>query len=275
MWPFRKRVEATIRYLRDDTAHPEIHSDDPQRTILPLVEHRVRFHDVRDGSPPPSLQHEGFMRLGHRSEVTDFSDADQIRTIYLAELDGLMRQVTGSTRVFIHPKAILRSAKHRQQSSSGVIKDGPAHAAHTDYTDRSVWIAAGTALRHHGVELAPQGRMVAYTLWRAITPPPQDLPLAMCDLRTVKDEDMVRVASFGNIGSDEHWSEIFLLLHDPGHRWCYFSDMAPDDLLILQQHDTGRQGPTGCPHSGFSDPTHAQRVAARVSIETRAFVFFD
>jgi hypothetical protein len=265
-------VEAEIRYLSSAAVRPRIDAYDPTKTVVSLATHRVRFHDLRGADQPPSLDREGFTLLPHRSNLTDFRDAGQ-HPVYCHELEQLMREVTGSSQVFLSPTVILRSKSH-PQAVDGVIADAVAEVVHADRTDRSVGSEARTALQHYGIETMPEGRLVSYNLWRALTPPPQDFPLALCDLRTVREEHLVRADSINNPASVGQSVEFYLATFDPGHRWCYFSDLTRDEVLVFQQFDTSATGPSGCPHTAFRNPACNQPVATRLSAEARAYVFF-
>ena len=279
MWPGRKRasqrnetVEAEIRYLRDASVPPRFHADDPSQRVISLSDHHVRFHDLRDAGEAPSLHREGFTMLPHRSEVTDFGDACQ-HAVYCKELELLLREVTGSSLVFLSPTVVLRSRNHPRHTE-GVIADRVADVVHCDRTDRSVWTEARSALQHYGIDTPPEGRLVSYNLWRALTPPPQDFPLALCDLRTVREERLVRGLSSGNPVNRGQAVEFYLSLFDPEQRWCYFSSLTRDEVLVFQQFDSAASGPSGCLHTAFRDPSCTKTAATRVSVEARAYVFF-
>ena len=117
-------------------------------------------------------------------------------------------------------------------------------------------------------------RVVAYNLWRAITPPPQNPALALCDLRTVRGDQLVRAESIGGRGAPQARMEFYVLRHDPDHRWCWFSNLQPDELLVFQQFDTAAAGPSGCPHTAFLDPRCPPGAPARASLEARAYAVF-
>jgi hypothetical protein len=277
MWPGRKRetardVEADIRYLRDASVRPRIDTESPAATVVSLRSYRVRFHDLRDSDAAPSLDREGFALMPHRSEVADFGDPRQ-HDVYRAELEELLRARTGSAHVFVSPIVVLRSRNH-QRYEEGVITDAVAEAVHADRTDRSVWSEARRTLEHYGIDAMPAGRLVAYNLWRALTPPPQDFPLAVCDLRTVSEEHLVRADSVSNPANGGQSLEFYLATFDPGHRWCYFSDLTRDEVLVFQQFDTAARGPSGCPHTAFRNPHCTAPAATRLSVEARAYVFF-
>lgn len=266
-------VEAEIRYLRDARVRPHVDTYDHSKTFVPTAKHRVRFHDLRaDGAPSPSLDAEGFTLIAHRSEAADFGDARQ-HDAYSEELRQLLCELTGSPLVFVSPLMVLRSRSHPHYSGD-VIADRVAEMVHCDRTDRSVRMEAAVALRHRGIDTMPEGRLVAYNLWRVLSPPPQDFPLALCDLRTVRAEHLVRADSTGDPTSSGEELEFYLPLFDRGHRWCYFSNLTRDELLMFRQYDSAASGPSGVPHTAFRDPSCASSAATRVSVEARAYVFF-
>jgi hypothetical protein len=68
--------------------------------------------------------------------------------------------------------------------------------------------------------------------------------------------------------------EAWLLRHDPGQRWAYFSDMRPDEALIFKTHDT-EPGKAHCvPHGAFDDPGCPAGATPRASIEMRGIAYW-
>lgn len=276
MWPWTsaksaKNPKAEIRYLRDSAVPPRFNAADPNRSGVSLAKHNVRFHDLSDAAEAPSLDREGFTRLPHRTRVTDFGDAAQ-HAVYCRELEELLREVTGAPLVYLSPSIVLRSRSHPAYGE-GVISDRVADVVHSDRTDRSVWIEAQWALDHYGIDTPPAGRLVSYNVWRTLTPPPQDYPLALCDLRTVRADRLVRGVSIGNPVNRGQEIEFYLSLFDASQRWCYFSNLTPDEVLVFRQFDTGASGPSGCLHTAFRNPAGTTGVP-RVSVEARAYAFF-
>jgi hypothetical protein len=71
------------------------------------------------------------------------------------------------------------------------------------------------------------------------------------------------------------WSfEALLLRYSPAHRWCFFSDMTPDEVLVFKRHDTDSREPSGVPHSAFSDPRAPADCAPRASVEMRTIAYW-
>ena len=78
-------------------------------------------------------------------------------------------------------------------------------------------------------------------------PPPQDFPLAVCDARTVAPEDEVTVTAITvekDTGEITHDTTGYL--YNPAHRWYYYRDMTPAEVLVFKAHDTGQQPVRPC-----------------------------
>ena len=265
-------VEACLHHLHRGEAAPVNRADDPARTRLPLEAHKVRIRDLRRAGRPPTLEREGFALVHHVSALTDFADAEAVRSIYLPEMEQLLAATVGAERAYALALPVLRAESHERPYGPGLLAEGTARAVHTDYTAGSVRPAAEAAARRHGATVPPGARIAAFTLWRALTPPPQDRPLALLDLATVRDEDLVLGRSYGNAGSPGYEGEFHMLRHRRRHLWGWFPNLEPDEVVIFRQFDTAIAGPSACPHSAFADPTCPAGATPRRSLEVRAFV---
>jgi hypothetical protein len=269
----RASVRATMRYVADHWRSPPFDPAGPPRKGLPFQERDVEIRDLRDAAEPASLAVNGFELIDHESRVTDFSDGRQIETIYLREVEELVRRVSGADHVFAYPRSVQRSNRHPSRRD-GVISDAIAPLAHIDATERSIDLLAAASLARAGRSEAPGKRVAYYTVWRSLSPPPQDQALALCDLRTVRPDDLVPADAVENPGSVDARIEYYLLKANPDHRWFYYSGMSRSEILLFRQFDSGLEGPSGCPHSSFAHPDHAA-APPRLSIEARACAFFE
>jgi hypothetical protein len=71
------------------------------------------------------------------------------------------------------------------------------------------------------------------SLWRTISSPVQDSPLALCDFRTVDPEDLVPA----DIVFPHYQDEAYEVLYNPDQRWFYKKEMGCDDLLLFKLGD--------------------------------------
>lgn len=73
-----------------------------------------------------------------------------------------------------------------------------------------------------------------YSIWRPLTGPEQDSPLALCDFRTVDERDLVKT----DIVFPHYCDEAYELYYNPAHRWFYKKDMSTDDVIIFKLDDS-------------------------------------
>ncbi|MFZ1991226.1 MAG: CmcJ/NvfI family oxidoreductase, partial [Alphaproteobacteria bacterium] len=123
--------------------------------------------------------------------------------------------------------------------------------------------------------LKPGQRLVGYNIWRVVSEPPHDQPLAVCNGQTVARSDLVYADGVYDYGA-KPWmtSEAFLVKHNPRHRWIYFSDMRPDEALIFRTFASS-DGAIGIPHVAFEDPTCPASATGRISVEAHVYAIFD
>lgn len=270
-------VEATIGYLGDCSGKPIFYGRQRELNNLPIEQRSVRIEDVRPLEAEVSLDREGFALARHESKVTDFFDRAQVASVYMREVEELLMQVTGAAKVVASAGGVLR----RSERSPGFQKDGstvPAHFAHCDYSSNyegsAFWIERMLPPDEARERLGK--RFAIYNLWRALSEPPQDAPLAVCDARSVEPRDIVwSDCVIDPPGAPELKFENAVFNYSPTHRWCYFSGMRRDEVLVFKGFDSDPARATCAPHSAFDDPSCPPGAMPRESIDVRAFAFFD
>ena len=102
------------------------------------------------------------------------------------------------------------------------------------------------------------------------------MPLTVCDARTVERADLVAADGVYDAG-EPPWmtAEAYLVRHNPGHRWIYFSDMRPDEALIFRAYGNEPSWIPGAPHVAFADPSCPADAGPRISVEARAYAVYD
>jgi hypothetical protein len=63
-------------------------------------------------------------------------------------------------------------------------------------------------------------------------------------------------------------------LYNPDHRWHYYRDMTPGEVLVFKAHDTDTRRARRVPHTAFTDPTCPPGTPTRASVEMRGLAFF-
>jgi hypothetical protein len=252
---------------------PRYHAMDPARDVHVLDPRMVSIHEVERAQA--RLEHEGFQLVPHSSSVRNFLDNEGLERIYYPEVCRLVGEVTGARAVAVAAAPFVRFGE-RSELSGQLRNSRPARFVHIDYADARGKALAEQLFASLGDRSWGYRRFAHYNLWRVLTPPPQDVPLAVCDARSLAREDLVpSLAVFDFAGVPERTAESFVLRYNPAHRWCYFRDMTPDEALIFITNESDPARPHHIPHTAFDDPTCPATVPPRSSIEIRVCAFFD
>jgi len=233
--------------------------------------HEVRPMRILDGRPLAgrlSLDEHGFMFVEHRTRVTDFFDPEQLKAIYYPEVERLIREVSGASRVVLFDHT-LRSGDEGEREARLVRE--PVLSAHNDYTEWSGPQRVRDILPDEAERLL-NGRFAIIQVWRAINQPIQSNPLAIADAKSVAFEDLLLAERRypGRVG------QTYRLMYNPNHRWYYFPRMRRDEALVFKVYDSAKDGRARfTPHTSFDDPQSPPGAPPRQSIEARALAFFE
>lgn len=251
---------------------------------------------VRDGMAIRdhfSLDRHGFLIGKHRSAIADFHDKAAVDAAYLAEAEQLVTHLSGATRTAAQGWMIRTSADLSQRAKERVQDyqhaggiQPPAGEAHVDYNE----VTARRASARIYADRFPDGpgykRSICFSLWRTFSPGPQDWPLAVCDGRTVTDEETASNTLFvvdefprgdaliAPVAGEDEMIAATIFRHRERHRWWYFSNMAADDVLLFKFQDSDHAVTWRCPHTAFHD-TSLPDTKTRESIEVRCIAYFE
>jgi hypothetical protein len=252
----------------------------PDFTRLPLSAKPVTVADMRDrggSSPgsPGSLDREGFTLVTAPSGVRDFYDrADVLRT-YAAETGELLRGLTGCAATAMLNSPVVRVSGRAGERPAGTTFTGDF--AHADFSAAAAQYMLRRNLPPDEAEARLRNRYSVFNIWRAFSGPPQDVPLALCDTRTVAAADkQYCLITMKSAISDEMvtWENI-TYLHSDRHRWWYCADMTRDEAYVFRSFDSDPARAEQVPHSAFADPSCPASAPPRASIEIRMFAFYD
>ena len=268
-----RTVEAEINYLGPMDSMPYFYAKDHDRDHLVLEPHRVEITNARQVEPPPSLDREGFTLVPHASAVTDFTDTAAVDAAYPKEIEALLRDLTGADHV-VARGTVLRFVKNERRDA--FVNSLPAGFVHVDVSHESFGqFAAQSVADRPDRDALLAGRYVGLNIWRVLTPPPQDMPLAVCAAPSVGEADRVTgEARVDGVGIDEFRFGSSLFHASPQHRWFYYRDMTPGEALIFKQFDTANPDIVGVPHVAFADPSAPADAVPRASAEIRAFAYW-
>jgi hypothetical protein len=265
-------IEATLNYLAPMTERARNYTFDPPpgipRSNTVREAHNVAIRDVRPAAADISLDHEGFALLHNESAVRDFWDEDELRRVYYPEVQRVIAEATGASKVFIFDHTLRRRVHGAADRMPGTPRQ-PAAGVHVDHTARS----GPQRVRDFFGDEAPEllrGRVQVINLWRPIRGPLRDAPLAVCDAGSVAPSDLVP----SDLVYQDRVGETYAVTYNPAHRWFYVPDMQPNEALLLKCFDSEIDGRARfAPHTAFDDPTASADVLPRESIEVRTLVF--
>jgi hypothetical protein len=150
---------------------------------------------------------------------------------------------------------------------------GAAGFIHLDVTKQSVESFLKSSLAAAERPIAPWRRVVMLQTWRAVSEPPQDNLLALCDRRSVPPDDVVFYdAVIGDKDTALELIEARSCRYGPEHRWWYASAMG--ELLVFVGYDSAQPDAVQPFHTGFDVPGY-DGATARASLEARFFAFYD
>jgi hypothetical protein len=264
-------VTGTLGFSEPMATRPKFHANDTSRDVLNVVPRAVPIEDARRRTTPPTLDLEGFCLRPHRSRVRDFRDPAEIANVHAEEIRRLLLIESGADHVQVNANGVLRFGE-RSRESGALNNSRPARFVHVDVSDATAGDFYQRARPDGG---KPVRRSAQYNVWRVLTPPPQDVPLAVCDARSLAPEDLIAAdAMFDRDGRIAFSFEAWLVRHNPRQRWSFFSGMRPDEALIFKTHDTDASVAHCVPHGAFDDGTCPIDVPPRISLEMRGIAYW-
>lgn len=240
--------------------------------------HEVTIRNARLAGPF-TLDSHGFCIGHYPTDIIDWERHYGPESRYAAQVCEVAKRLSGAD-VAIPLGGMLRTSGQ----TSATIQP-PAAEAHVDFTTRCAERIARNLYNKAHPDGAGYSRFIAFSLWRALSPPPQDMPLALCEGRSVRDDEGTHntkvdvdeiptgEALFAPIPNEENMSAATIFHHSPDHRWWYFPDMVQDEVIFIKFYDSDHSFAWRCPHTAFRDTTRPDAQQRR-SIEFRAIVYF-
>ncbi|HEY6824979.1 MAG TPA: CmcJ/NvfI family oxidoreductase [Steroidobacteraceae bacterium] len=229
---------------------------------------------------PFTLDAHGFCLARHRSAIGDWENQYAPGSAYAAEVAEVAKSLSGADLV------IPLGGMLRDSAVTSPTVQPPAAEAHVDFTERCAERRAAALYRQAYPEASGYRRFIGFSLWRALSAPPQDMPLALCEGRSVRDEegthntkvDVTEIptgeALYAPIAGEEDMLAATIFHYSPGHRWWYFPDMEPDEVIFIKLYDSDHSKAWRCPHTAFRDTTRPD-ARPRRSMEFRAMAYFS
>jgi hypothetical protein len=265
------KVEATLNYIENDgskiftiTAGPggtDVRSGgtpDPRRMTV---------HNGRPCAEEFDLERNGFRFVRHDTKVADFYDADEIKRVYYPEMEALIKQESGASRVvvFDHTLRTADDALREKKQIREVVR-----RVHNDYTE---WSGPQRVrdLMGDEAETLLKGRFAIIQVWRPIRHPVETHPLAIADARTIAPENFI----ISERRYPDRVGQTYAITYNPGHKWFWFPRQRREEAIVFKVYDSLKDGRARwTAHTAFDDPTTPPNARPRESIEIRTLAFF-
>lgn len=281
----------------DVKSHPGLNRDS-----LPCVTGQMKFadavgdvagspyackvYDARPIADDLSLDREGFKLIQHESKLARQGDVDLLRResdAYLNDLAPVIKEAMGASwvvpRTASNTGVVVRSATkivpgepfHYVRNKGGI--EIPYPGVHLDYTADSAKQLARAENYQRGVPERPYSRLILIQAWQAVSPPPQDRPLAVMDASTLDWKDTFVMN--GPPDPDDMSGDYFqasMVVFNPAQHWYYFSNMVPSDIVLFKGYDSANRATP--PHASFLNESLGASGRPRESVEGRFFVYY-
>mmetsp|Transcript_24908 Transcript_24908/g.80598 ORF Transcript_24908/g.80598 Transcript_24908/m.80598 type:complete len:579 (+) Transcript_24908:79-1815(+) len=249
----------------------------------------VEIRDAREWGE--TFHSKGFECRVWPTQVKDFTDTEEVREKYYAEMQELLEATSGAAKVFVFDHTI------REAGASSLNTDDPTKAAatvarvHTDYTARGAprrleQLVRGDEAIWDGNRRVTLGKSYLnadyafINVWRSIDK--ENLvyqrPMAFLDEDSVDEASDVMTYE---LRFPKRTGETYALRFRDTHRWYYYPRMSQEECVVFKGFDRRKtvaggekKNPRFVYHTAFDDPTVNESAPPRKSIEVRMVAFF-
>ena len=193
----------------------------------------------------------------------------QIKSAFYDQAVAFVKAQTGAKRVVVFDHTLRRRLPADLAAQSTTSRPAVL-LVHSDYTP--TWgVQRVRDIVPDDAEALLKGRVAFYNVWKLLFDVVEELPLACCDAQSQLDADLLLM----ELKYRERTGEIYVLRHNPDHRWWYFPRMTPDQALLLKTYDSETDGRARfMGHTAFEDPNTPADAKKRQSVEIRTMAFF-
>jgi hypothetical protein len=259
-------VKTKMNFTADRTDGGRFSNTKPELSRQNLESAEVEVFNARALAQQPTLANEGFALVKHSSGRADWSNKEWVHGAYVASCQQLIKDLTGAKDVVHLFVPVERRVDYKAHDGTSPA----AGFAHLDWPRDAYREQAVMACEAHGVKYR---NGIVYNVWKAITPPPQSVPLAVADRRTVAPSDLIPGLTY----EVEVVVPYLIMAYaaETAPKWYYYPDMTADESLVFIGGDLDPNRPLGCAHTAFEHPDPKMKGVPRGSIETRFVACFD
>lgn len=268
-----ERTEAigVFNYLGDMDEEPLFCGDQQENNRFVYDPRTLPVHDMRGSGA--TLEREGFMLGRLPLDIGVEDDPEVIARLYRPMVEEYIGILTGAPKVVPRMPMVRWSSRTPRPDRLNSL---PATYVHADFSHETFHqMAADCVADDPDRERWLAGRYAVIQTWRALSPPPQDMPLAVLDRRTLADEDIVVAHNIVGYGERAQRFLNFTFRYNSAHRWSYVSDMTSEDVIVFIGFDSLNDTVPGIAHSSFDyAATTDRQTYPRMSCELRAFAYW-
>tara|TARA_X000000950_G_scaffold287043_1_gene397824 strand:+ start:14448 stop:15272 length:825 start_codon:yes stop_codon:yes gene_type:complete len=267
-------LEATFYYANPQVKTPAYFLCPPPPDAERRAPGRIGFtcavEDVRERMHELDLDREGLAFLTAQPPQIDYYDNEQIVSQYYPEAVAWVRAATGAREVVAFDHNVRNKARAGdEQLQARAPVQNPVKSVHNDYTEQSGPQRFADLLPNRTTE-----RFSIINVWRPLEGPVRQTPFAVIAAASMDSADLVRT----ELVYTDRVGEIYMVRHNPTHRWMYVSNMQANEVMLLKCYDSATAGIARyTAHSAFELPmSDAERaiLPARQSIEVRTLVTY-
>lgn len=264
-------VHGRIGFVRRSSDEKAPSREQARGLDVPLVEYDVTIRNARPIVDELSLDKEGFTVIRHKTSWANERDPELFKKQYLEEMASFIKNYFDASWV-MSAEVILRSLDGNRAAAAdkGLVRTYTAGFAHIDYSPIGSPMIAARNNQVQDLEIRAYSRLMIIQTWRALSPPPQDNPLAFCDISSVLDADIVDT-TYSNFGVTR---KIRAVYYHPSHRWYYLPEMMPDEFFMFKGYDSEAHYKAGAVHSAFDNRRAYPNAKTRESIEATFYLYY-
>ncbi|RDW58288.1 hypothetical protein BP5796_12218 [Coleophoma crateriformis] len=250
----------------------------------------VQIKNFRNLQSAPSFDQCGFAleKLQPAISPAEFENSDSVEDVFYPQVEKMLAKMFPNAA---HIRMLEHQIRKRHQEfpvATGVpyqdllpttlvhigkanhhSEEKPSTYTCVDFTPHST---AKTSIAAFDATPQQYRRLLAVNLWKSLQGPGNDWPLALCDCRTVDYKNEIVVQ---DIVYEDRFTENARVYPSAKHKWYWYNNLQEDEIIVFQQCDTEVEGGRGVPHTGFYNPNVPNDVTPRVSIELRAYIYFN
>jgi hypothetical protein len=269
------QVEASLQFFHENGAIPVAlvppgsHVEEVKNAVL--VDVKVAVHDGRVRADAFDVHKHGFQLLTQLSGVKNFFDAEEVEKVYYAEVEALVKVVTGAKTVLAFDYTIRIDDPVRQKQ---LDTRSPAACMHNDFTSQSARQRVKDLLGEEYLE----ARYGSINVWRPLVERVETRPLVFGNAQTLETEDFVPAERHY---LDEHGAVVriggvYNVRPRDGQQWFYFHAMTHQEVVLLKcfdsQPEAGQVRWTA--HGSMEQPQQKPDAVPRESIEVRTLYVY-